>query len=78
MRTQGSAQELERQRFRAQALLQDGLGPTEIARRLGVSHTAVGRWKRLLERHGPDGLKAKPHPGPKPKLTVRQRLQPGL
>ena len=73
MRTTGTPKELERQRFRAVALLDAGHRPSEVARRLGVSPAAVSQWKKLYQRAGPEGLKATPHPGPKPKLTTSQR-----
>jgi transposase len=73
MRTPGTPEELERQRFRAVALLEAGHRPGEVAKRLGVSPAAVSQWKKLYQQAGPEGLKATPHPGPKPKLTVPQR-----
>jgi transposase len=73
MRTPGTPEELERQRFRAIALLDAGHRPGEVARRLGVSPAAVSRWKKLYRQAGSDGLKATPHPGPKPKLAPPQR-----
>jgi transposase len=73
MRTPGTPEELERQRFRAIALLDAGHRPGEVARELGVSPAAVSRWKKLHRQAGPDGLRATPHPGPKPKLTMPQR-----
>jgi transposase len=73
MRTPGTPEELERQRFRAIALLDAGHRPGEVARRLGVSSAAVSQWKKLYRQAGLDGLKATPHPGPKPKLTMPQR-----
>jgi len=73
MRTPGTPEELERQRFRAVALLEGGHRPDAVAKLLGVSPTAVSQWKIIYQRAGPKGLKAKPHPGPKPKLTASQR-----
>jgi transposase len=73
MRTPGKPEELECQRRQALALLEAGHGPSEVARRLGVSPAAVSRWKKVVQQAGREGLKAKPHPGPRPKLTVRQR-----
>jgi transposase len=72
MRTPGKPEELERQRFRAAALLDAGHRPGEVAKMLGVSAGAVSQWKKIYQRAGPDGLKAKPHPGPKPKLARSQ------
>jgi transposase len=73
MRTPGKPEELECQRLQALALLEAGHGPSEVARRLGVSPGAVSRWKKLSQQAGRKGLKAQPHPGPRPKLTGRQR-----
>ncbi len=73
MRTPGKPEELECHRLQAFALLEAGHGPSEVARRLGVSPAAVSRWKKISQQAGRDGLKAKPHPGRRPKLTVRQR-----
>jgi transposase len=63
----GTAAELERRRRRAVALLDQGESPSLIARILGVQETSVHRWRRHA-CHGP-GLDAKPHPGPKPRLS---------
>jgi transposase len=73
MRPQGKPEELERRRFRAIALLEAGHRPGKIAEMLDVSPGAISRWKSAYQRAGPKGLKAKPHPGPKPKLTEAQR-----
>lgn len=72
MRTPGKPKELERRRFRGIELLQAGHRPCDVAERLGVSRGAVSQWKKVLQRDGPDGLKAKVHPGPPPKLTTKQ------
>lgn len=69
----GTAAELERRRRRAVDLLERGESPSTIARILGVHETSVHRWRRLA-RTGP-GLTAKPHPGPKPRLTPEQWTQ---
>jgi transposase len=66
----GTAAELERRRRRAVALLDEGESPSLIARILGVHETSIHRWRRQV-RHGP-GLDAKPHPGPKPRLSSEQ------
>jgi transposase len=72
MRTHGSPEALERQRFRAIALLQAGHRPLLVARMLGVSPGSVSQWKKRYEHGGFEALKAKLHPGPPPKLTARQ------
>lgn len=44
----------------------------DVAAFLGVSTKAVGNWVAAYRERGDDGLKGKPHPGPKPKLSGRQ------
>ena len=73
MRPSGTQEQLERRRRRAVALSQQGLGPTQIARRLKTTAQSVCRWLRLYRRGGPDALAAKPVPGRPVKLTARQR-----
>lgn len=53
-------------------LLDENKGPTEVAKLLGVSRSAVNQWQRTARRKGRDGLKAKPHPGAKPRLSRSQ------
>jgi transposase len=67
----GTPAELERRRRRAVALLDQGESPTDIARILGVRRNSLYRWHSQA-RQGPDGLAAKPHPGPKPRLSDDQ------
>lgn len=57
----------------ARLLLEENKSPTEVARLLGVSRSAVQQWKRTLKQKGYDGLKSKPHPGAKPRLNRQQR-----
>lgn len=73
MRPHGSAKQLECRRRQAIAMVQEGLSRAEVARRLGVGSGTVTRWWQAYEYQGEEGLKAKPHPGPKPKLNGRQR-----
>jgi transposase len=68
MRPHGSAEELERRRFRAVELLENGEPPQLVARILGVSLSALSRWRRRA-RSGT--LEAKPVPGRPPRLTDR-------
>ena len=77
MRTKGSPDELERKRRHAVELLQQDLGPSEVARRIGASKGAVSRWGKAFREGGGRALAAKPHPGPKSRMTLRQtdRLQ---
>ena len=73
MRPKGSAEELERRRRRAVALLQDGMTPAAVARAVGASRASVTRWRQAVEAGGRDALRAKPHPGGKPRLTAAQQ-----
>ena len=75
MRTPGTAQELEARRMLAARLLQQAFGVSEVARLLGVSKGSVSGWKEKLDQGGVEALKAKPHPGRKPRLSKRQKEQ---
>ena len=74
MRPTGTAAELERRRTRAVELMNQGESPTVIARILGVGRTSLYRWKRMAQAD-PKGLAARPHPGPKERLTAEQRAE---
>ena len=41
--------ELEARRIEAGKLLQRGVRPAEVARRLKVSRTSVGRWQQIVD-----------------------------
>lgn len=75
MRPHGSPDELERRRRRGIELLQEGASVTEVARRLGCSHSSVILWREAVRRRGPTALAAKPAPGRPPKLTAGRRRQ---
>lgn len=75
MRPPGSAQELERRRRRAIALLDGGTSVTGVARRLGCSHSSVILWRDRVKRRGPAALQARPTPGRPPKLSAQQRAR---
>lgn len=75
MRPDGSPKELERRRFRALALLQQGFSPVEVARRLGVDRRSVRRWKARARRGGAQALRAQPAAGRPFKLSPGQRRQ---
>ena len=57
----------------AKRLLGQGLGLRAVARAVGASPSSVKRWSDALEADGPDALKAKPHPGRRPWLSLRQK-----
>ena len=54
--------------------MQHGESPTVIARILGVCRTSLDRWLGMAKQ-APERLAAKPHPGPKPRLTDEQIKQ---
>jgi transposase len=72
-RPYGSAAELERRRYRAVAAVRLGDSVADVARIHGVDNSSVYRWLRLAEET--DGLAAKPHPGPEPRLSLQQQQQ---
>lgn len=51
--------------------MDQGESPTVIARILGVQRPSLYRWRQAA-RSRPDGLAAKPHPGPTPRLSDAQ------
>ncbi len=73
MRTKGRAETLEMRRVIGGRLLQEGKGVRAVARIVGVTPTSVLRWKKVLEKEGVEGLKAKPHAGRQPRLTAEQK-----
>src|SRR3989442_13508615 len=76
MRPPGSPEELERRRRRGIELLKAGASVTEVARRLGGSHSSVILWREVGRRRGLKALTAEPAPGRPPKLTAAQQRQP--
>jgi transposase len=66
----GTPAELERRRRRAVELLDQGESPSTIARILGVHRPSLYRWRQAAR--SPDGLAARPHPGPAPRLSDAQ------
>jgi len=72
MRPQGTPDELERRRQRAVQMLRQGYSVTEVARRIGSSHSSVILWRDMVRRRGRKALQAKPASGRPPKLSRRQ------
>src|SRR6059058_1833942 len=66
----GTAEELERRRRRAVALVGQGESRATVARVLGVHPKSLARWLRLAKR--PGGLDAKPQTGHSPRLSDEQ------
>lgn len=73
MRPSGSPEALERRRFQAMDLLEDGLQPVEVAKKLKVERRSVRRWKAAFRNQGPKAIKAKPSSGRPPKLDKQAK-----
>jgi transposase len=73
MRPSGSPEALERRRFKAIKLLEDGFQPVEVANRLKVDRRSVRRWKAAFRRQGLEAIKAKPSSGRPPKLDKQAK-----
>src|SRR5712672_1126551 len=71
MRPVGTAEELQRRRLRAVELVEQGESPEDVAHFLGCGRSSVYTWVKLA-RQDPEKLAAKPHPGPKPRLSDAQ------
>jgi transposase len=71
MRPIGTAEELQRRRLRAVELVEQGESPEDVAHFLGCGRSSVYTWVKLA-RQGPEKLAAKPHTGPKPRLSAGQ------
>ena len=66
---------MEARRRLAWKLLSEDRKIGEVAEIVGVSTCSVGRWKRAVKKGGLKALKAKPHPGRKPRLNGKQKRQ---
>ena len=77
MRPEGSAEELERRRRRAVALVKEGHSQTEAAKMVGCSQGSVSRWVKDLDTKGTKGLELKPHPGRPRILSAAQESELG-
>ena len=66
----GSAAELERRRRQAVEAIAQGESPEVVARVVGVNRCSVFRWLNMARQT--DGLAAKPHLGPAPRLSPQQ------
>ena len=65
--------ELEARRIEAGKLLQRGVRPAEVARRLSVSRTSVGRWQQMLTSGGRRSLRGAPRTGRPPLLDANDQ-----
>ncbi len=73
MRPSGTPDSLEVRRKIAARLFERGMKLSEVAAIVGSSVSSAHRWREAWKAGS--GLEAKPHPGPKPKLSPRQRRE---
>lgn len=68
---------LEKRRFEAMRLLDQGLNQSEVARRVKVVRQTVARWAHQCRQQGPDGLRKSSRVGRTPRLSeaARERLE---
>ena len=75
MRSKGSAALLEERRRLAVQRIQDGWLQKDVAAFLGVTERTISRWITAYRNRGHDGLAARPHPGPAPRLSPDQEQE---
>jgi transposase len=75
MRTKGTSAELEIRRRIAARLFTEDVTLADIARCVDASVSSVRRWKKAWKTGGAAALAAKPHPGPRSKLSLDQQEQ---
>lgn len=66
---------LEKRRFQAVRLWEQGLNQSEVARRLHVARQSVARWAHDFRAGGKDGLRKAGRAGRKPLLTGSDRVR---
>ena len=66
---------LERRRFEALRLLEQGLNQSEVARRVRVVRQSVARWAALRRAAGRRALRQAGRAGRKPRLSVVQKAR---
>jgi len=71
MRPVGTAEELQRRRLRAVELVEQGESPDDVAHFLGCGRSSVYTWVKRAKQ-SVAALAARPHPGPKPRLSAEQ------
>jgi transposase len=66
---------LEKRRRKAVELLQQEMTLEAVAAAVKASTSSVKRWRDAYEQGGDEGLNSTPHPGPRPRLSKKQREQ---
>ena len=62
-------------RMMAVRRVREGEPPSAVIRSYGLCRTTIYRWLRAERRGGEEALKARKHPGRKPTLSPKQKLQ---
>jgi transposase len=70
-----SRDEMEQRRMEAAKKLLEGVRPSRVAARFGVSRTAAARWRRTLTREGVESLRKHVASGRPSRLTLEQKAQ---
>jgi transposase len=70
--TELSRADLESRRLLAAVDLANGIRPCEVARKYEVSRTTASRWKDMLKKDGPNGLRKRTATGRPKRLTPDQ------
>ncbi len=65
----------EQIRIMAVRRVREGERPSEVVRSYGLCRTTIYRWMRAARRGGEKALKSRKAPGPRPRLTDRQKRQ---
>jgi transposase len=55
--------------------VREGEAPSGVIKSYGLCRTTIYKWLRVVRRGGEAALRARKHPGRKPALTPRQKLQ---
>lgn len=66
---------MEKRRLKAAKLFGDGLGPSEVARRLGVRRQSAHDWQKRWCAGGIEALRSAGAAGPKRKLSEEQQRE---
>ena len=67
--------EMEQRRLKAVKYFEQGLGPSEVARRLGVTRQSVHAWKVAWAKGGRTSLRSRGPAGRKARLTLEQQQE---
>jgi transposase len=75
MSKQRDHREMEQRRLKAVKYFEQGLGPSEVARRLGVKRQSAHAWKVAWEKGGKVSLRSRGPAGRKARLTPVQQQE---